>query len=1050
MKSNKLNPFKKIFSLLLLAISFTVKGQTKFMPEKIFTKNILFKEGLSQCVITDIVQDKKGFVWAATYDGLNRFDGQNIKVFRHNPDDDNSISSSRIQKLDADEQNHLYMLTNKGFRIFDCSLEKTIRPKTLSTINPAWFCNESKNTIWLYDLQKGLFLVDNSRFHIIQSFPHLGNKLSESIIDIYKIKQHIYIISNLAEILDFNIQDNSFRVYKKPKNDEQIYTHSGLDKFGNIFITSIYSDLIYFEPLNKKFSKSDLYQLNNKLIAVSEIVYNPLADVLFLTTYGQGLFVFDYKINKLSQFKKNEMPIRISNNYLISMTLNKEGILFVGSEGSGIDIFDPYIKKFSTITTNDSIKTNKLKFVRKLVEDNHNNLFIGTSGNGIFKFNNNTKSLEFINTNKKNDPENFLIEMLCTDNKLWLGYFGNGIDVCDLQSFKTINKFRIGKNKNDISDGVIWSMLDDQQGNVWIGTKNGGLNKIDKKTLVVTQFNHVNYPMFDQNGISTIKQLNSRTLLLGTTKGLYSFDIITNECRLLFNGIFKKQDDYEISIKYIYIDKKSRLWLGTDGNGIIVLDKNYRHIKNFNANNSLKNNVIYAILPQNDSSIWISSNAGIANIIWNEKTIYSTQNIKVRNFDEINGLQSNEFNTGAYCLLKNGDIAFGGMNGFNIFNPKEIVNIPILPEVYISELKVFENNFNNPKSISYLDKAFLKPFENTISIEFNTLGCSLPEKTKYQYQLVGNDKDWIMSGTRNYVSYTNLKSGDYEFRVRASNYDGEWNEKYTSLKIQIATPFYKTWWFILCSMIGIFTIIYSIYRNKIKINKEKEALRILYNKELAQLELKALRAQINPHFLFNSLNSINNFILKNDTKKASRYLIKFSQLVRSILNHSTTSLISLEEELQTIELYMHIEGMRFNDQFSYKININSSINTSSISIPSLLLQPYVENAIWHGLLHKEGEKKITISIDKINENAISIEINDNGIGRKRVQEIKNLSQKGKSFGMQIGEDRLKLIKQTTGQMAQVEVVDSYDEHNIGNGTTIKIIIPAKIFNNNEG
>jgi hypothetical protein len=178
-------PFKKIFSLLLLAISFTVKGQAKFMPEKIFTKNILFKEGLSQCVITDIVQDKKGFVWAATYDGLNRFDGQNIKVFRHNPDDDNSISSSRIQKLDADEQNHLYMLTNKGFRIFDCSLEKTIRPKTLSTINPAWFCNESKNTIWLYDLQKGLFLVDNSRFHIIQSFPHLGNKLSESIIDIY-------------------------------------------------------------------------------------------------------------------------------------------------------------------------------------------------------------------------------------------------------------------------------------------------------------------------------------------------------------------------------------------------------------------------------------------------------------------------------------------------------------------------------------------------------------------------------------------------------------------------------------------------------------------------------------------------------------------------------------------------------------------------------------------------------------------------------------------------------------------------------------------------
>jgi sensor histidine kinase YesM len=332
-----------------------------------------------------------------------------------------------------------------------------------------------------------------------------------------------------------------------------------------------------------------------------------------------------------------------------------------------------------------------------------------------------------------------------------------------------------------------------------------------------------------------------------------------------------------------------------------------------------------------------------------------------------------------------------------------------------------------------------------VSIEFNTLGFSLPEKTKYQYQLIGNDKDWIMSGARNYVSYTNLKSGNYEFRVKACNYDGEWNEKYTSLKIHIATPFYKTWWFILLSIVVISSIIYFIYRNKMKENKEKETLRILNNKELAQLELKALRAQINPHFLFNSLNSINNFILKNDTKKASRYLVKFSQLVRNILNNSSTPLISLEEELQTIELYMLIEGMRFNEQFSYKIIINSSINTSTISIPSLLLQPYVENAIWHGLLHKEGEKRITISIEKINENSISIEINDNGIGRKKVQEIENKSHKGKSYGMQIGEDRLKLIKQSTGQMAQVEVFDSYDEDDIGNGTTIKIIIPNKIF-----
>lgn len=1040
-----MNSFIKIFILFLLALSVSEKGQAKFIPERIYTKNILFKEGLSQCVITDIVQDKKGFIWAGSYDGLNRFDGQNIKIYRHNPEDETSISSSKILKLNADEQNHLYLITDKGFRIFDCELEKTIRPKGIANINPVWFCNESENSIWLYDLKKGLFLVNSKTFSILKSFPNLGNKLLSSIIDIHKINKHLYLLTESAEIIDYEIANNSFKYYKKDNNEEQYFTNSGIDKFGNIFLTSVYSDLIYFNTQNKLFFKSELYKLNNKLLAVSDVVYNPFIDALILSTYGQGIFVYDYSNNKLFQIKKNDLPISISNNYPISMALNKEGILFVGYDGTGIDIFDPYVKKFNTITTNDTVNSQNLKFVRKIVEGNNDDLFIGTSGSGLIKYNKNSKAINFIKITNNNVAENFIIEILKDNNTIWLGYNGNGVGIYDINSLKKIQNITVGDSKINISDGVIWSMIDDQKGNIWIGTRTGGLNKIDKKDLTVTQFNDKTFPIFQSNGIRTMLLLDKNTILLGTENGLYSLNLSTQKISLLYNGISKKIDNSKVSIKYIHVDNKNRIWLGTDGNGIIILNKNYTLLKNFHANNSLKNNVIYSILPQNDSSFWISTNYGISNIIWNEKSLTATGTIKVRNFDETNGLQSNEYNTGAYCLLKNGDIAFGGLNGLNIFTPKEIDNIPILPEVYINEFKVFENYFNNEKSISYLDEVFLKHFENAISIEFSTLGFSLPEKIKYQYRLIGNDKDWIMSGNRNYISYTNLNSGEYEFQVKACNYDGVWNEKYASLKIHIATPFYKTWWFILLSLLTISTIAYYYYRNKVKQNKEKEALRILYNKELAQVELKALRAQINPHFLFNSLNSINNFILKNDTKKASKYLVKFSQLVRNILNNSSNPLITLQEELQTIDLYMLIEGMRFNEQFSYQINVSPSINTSTISIPSLLLQPYVENAIWHGLLHKEGDKQITITIEKLNENLVSIEINDNGVGRKMAAAIEINSSKGKSYGMQIGEDRLKLIKQSTGQMAKVEVIDCYDNDHNSTGTTIKIIIPAKIF-----
>ncbi|MCC7028881.1 MAG: histidine kinase, partial [Chitinophagaceae bacterium] len=600
----------------------------------------------------------------------------------------------------------------------------------------------------------------------------------------------------------------------------------------------------------------------------------------------------------------------------------------------------------------------------------------------------------------------------------------------------------VGKSAQTLSDGTIWSFAKDSSRHMWIGTRENGLNKIDLQTNLVTQYDASRYPEFSNNGIRCLYQFRPHEMMVGTEKGLFSFDTENDKLVKVF-PLNERENSYK-SIKCIYIDCKKRYWIATDGGGIAVLDQQYKLLKNFNAGNGLNNNVVYGILPQNDSSFWISTNAGICNIIWNENNIYKNAILKSHSYDELNGLQSNEFNTGAYTMLRDGNMVFGGLNGINIFKPEEIRNNPVKPEVYINEFKIFDNALVSDVNISYLDHVNLRHFENSISISFSTLGFSLPEKTDYQYRLVGYDKGWIHSKGRNYVSYTNLPSGNYEFQVKATNYDGIWNEKPGTIKITIATPFYNTWWFYLLIAAAIGVVIFAFYTYRTRQIKHRERIKLQFTKELAEVEMKALRAQINPHFLFNSLNSINNYILKNDTRLASRYLIKFSQLVRNILNNSSSPYITLEEELKTIELYMLIEGMRFSNQFSYKIDVEEGLNPAVHYIPSLLLQPYVENAIWHGLLHKDGEKIITISVRKIESNSISITIEDNGVGRKAAKEIEQKPKHMKSFGMELGESRIRLLNQENGQTAKVDVIDLYNEEKDPSGTKIDIVIPAKI------
>jgi LytS/YehU family sensor histidine kinase len=298
--------------------------------------------------------------------------------------------------------------------------------------------------------------------------------------------------------------------------------------------------------------------------------------------------------------------------------------------------------------------------------------------------------------------------------------------------------------------------------------------------------------------------------------------------------------------------------------------------------------------------------------------------------------------------------------------------------------------------------------------------------------LQGYDDTWTPPTKQRVIGYKKLPPGKYHFKTKASNDDGVWNETGRSIQIIIKPPFWKTWWFYSLCAGFLFLIVFGIFKYRIGQIRKEGQLKTDYEKKLAEVEMTSLRTQMNPHFLFNSLNSIKRYIVRNDAISASDYLTKFSRLVRLILHNSKRSRVPLEDELEALKLYVELESLRFEGKFTYQIEIAKNVNLSLIEIPPLILQPYVENAIWHGLMHKEGKGLLSIKIELAKQNdgneLLYCEIEDNGIGRERAAEYKSKSATThKSMGMQITKDRLDISNVSVGIDSGVEIKDLKDE-----------------------
>jgi hypothetical protein len=333
---------------------------------------------------------------------------------------------------------------------------------------------------------------------------------------------------------------------------------------------------------------------------------------------------------------------------------------------------------------------------------------------------------------------------------------------------------------------------------------------------------------------------------------------------------------------------------------------------------------------------------------------------------------------------------------------------------------------------------------NTVSFYYRGICLTNPDRVLYERKLEGleQDKEWSAPSTENYIKYTNLAPGKYTFRIRSCNNEGIWNTKETSFTFSIRTPFYLTWWFLLLCCVGLFTLIYVTFMVRIYNIKKKQRQEFERKVEMSKIELKALRSQMNPHFIFNSLNSIQHYIFHTRSDEAIKYLNKFARLVRIILNNSEKPTVTVGEDIEALRLYLELEQMRFEGKFDYEIIIDESVDADYDIMPPLLMQPYVENAILHGLNPKPVKGKLTISLNSRN-NFLICTITDNGIGREKAAEIRRTMPfiRHKSLGMKITEDRLKILNEINNSQLSVTITDLKDEHNEATGTMVELFVP---------
>ncbi len=1110
--SGYLHAFAQMLQCIFLLLATLV-----YLPALSQTQDLKFdhldiNSGLSQNHIMCILQDSRGFMWFGTRDGLNRYDGYKFTVYKNDPRDSTSVSGNFIYDIAEDSSGNIWIATRGGgiscyYKDYDRFRQFKNQPRNSNSIAndlAIGILIDSLDNVWICTQDGGLNYYDRARNRFSNYLNDKNDKKSLSnntVSSIFADSRNNLWVGTSGGLNLFDTKTRSFTRFlhdEKDSNslsDDRVWTifedskqrlwvgtaggglnlldrntgkfrrfvrsASGIqsnivfaineDNAGNIWIGTENGGLSIYNPVTSTFRHYQNDEIDKKSLSSNSVysIYKDAYGSMWVGTFAGGVNIFNKDANRFNHYSHTSSPASLRHNNVLCIVEGKDGKLWIGTDGGGLNLYDPVTKSFKHFKHSENNKNSICgNYILSVCEDSKGNIWTGTWGDGITVFNPQKNTYKHY----KNDPQvssslasnHAWVIFEDRDKNIWVGTYNGGLHLFDplTNSFK-----RFADGTGNVSAMQIYSITDDSRGNLWIGTDGGGLQVFNKKTRAFNTYLH-------------------------------------DETR---NSLSDNR------VNYVHEDPKGNFWISTMV-GLNYLDIEKKLFTVYTTAEGLPNNVIFGILEDAKGELWISTNRGLSR--------FNPRSTKFKNYGVQDGLQSHEFKMRAFCKTRSGAMYFGGINGFNEFHPEKIIDEPYHFPLVFTDFQVFNKkvpigrNEYDPsplrKDISETRAIKLKYSNSVISFEFASLSFSVPEKKQYAYMLEGFDKHWNEVGTSRSATYTNLDPGEYIFKVKALDSEGNWASNIASLQLTITPPYWLTWWFKIAMLLAVGGTIFAFYRGRMSaIKRQKRILEQKVNEQTIQLvhsneeehkaRIEAEKAREEAHYANRELASKNTeleqfaYIASHDLReplrttsgfvellrkqyqgrldeKADKYLAYITEasgrmtgLIDDLLDYSKVGgkketedvdcNIILQEVLEDLGIALTETGAEI------KFGMLPVINGNHIGIKQLF-----QNLITNGIKFRKKNVTPRINIDtELKDNSWMFSFTDNGIGIERQNREKifvifqRLHTRHEYEGSGIGLAHCKKI--VDGHNGRIWV-----ESEFGEGTTFYFTIPQTILN----
>ncbi len=1013
---------KYYFLFFLTATWISLLGQYNFIKYSL-------QEGLPQSQVFTGFQDSKGYLWFGTQGGgVSRFDGEGFENFTTK----HGLPSNYIKSISQDNIGNIWVGSNSGIAYLDGERFHSIYATDSSSIDVNKIISLPDSSLWVAT-EKGIYQYKNHELQKLEINKGLDNiGVNDFLVD----EDDIWIATNNGVWL---IGDKVKRFTQRDGLTGNLNVSLLKDKEGNIWVATYDGGLSIYNKDKHSFTVfKGITNIKNPLF-----IYENHDNHIWIGSRNYGIYNYNPKDSTWNIINQHQ---GLPHNHIRNIFRDKWDNTWICTSGGGVA---KYLGQFfAHYDMNNGLAG---KFIYALENDNEGNLLFSTSNNGLmsydgFGFHKYTADSNYINVKAKTIFKDHI-------GNIWIGTQGKGLVKID-----TGGQRKIFTTDNGLTSNLIQNITEDNSGNIWIATNDQGITRIssinntiksDSSNLdIIYRFRtYTREDGLPDMYISTLKKSKDGHIWFGTKLGNLGYfeDDFIAETFNQESGIPK------MSIRSIAFDIYHNIWLGTAGGGLFIANSKLKDIS-FSPMNSefeLYSDNIYSLLFDPEGNLWVGSESGVDKIDLNDASIVRN----ITHFGRNEGFHGIETCQDAALVGLNGVLWFGTMNGLMNHMPGHQLNTIDTPIIHFKDISLFYKPISNTEYKEYinsdgsLNHNLSLPYnKNHLNFEFKAININNAKNIKYKWKLQGSEKEWSPLSEKTSVDYSNLPAGNYCFEVMAVSNKGVPSNTIQSC-FSIKKPFWKLIWvqllfgLVLISMIG-----YLFWRWKLRIesNELQKRTQLEMQNNVLQLEQKALQLQMNPHFIFNALNSIQSLIATNENRAARVQISNFATLMRGILLNSRREKISLAEEINVLEKYLQMEQFCQKTPFEFTISVDKNLEPDDIDLPPMILQPYVENAIIHGISHlqKSGKLKIEFISQELasGQQLLVCTITDNGVGRKKSNELRQSTKPGhQSISMDVTKDRLNALRGTeTYKALMIDDVVSLDDEIIGTKVVVKI------------